>query len=70
MTNKYMLMIAFRKKFNLAFGSLFTHAEFVEGETLHLHFVCDEAGRTFAESYLQKHVTHPSFAFKVNVCLL
>ena len=55
-----------RDKFSIAFGSLFQHAKFNDGETLHLHFVCDQAGRNFAQDYLQKHVAHPTFAFKVS----
>ena len=55
----------FRKKFNVAFGSLFEHTRFEASETLHLHFVCDESGRKFAQNYLQSHILHPSFSFKV-----
>jgi len=62
-----------REKFKTAFGSLFEHAKFEKDETLHLHFVCDEAGRAFAEDYLKSHVAHPSFSLKVRLgvaCLL
>ena len=62
----YMFFWWFRDKFSLAFGSLFEHAKFEDGETLHLHFVCDDAGRNFAQDYLQKHVAHPTFDFKVS----
>ncbi|XP_076809874.1 xyloside xylosyltransferase 1-like [Clavelina lepadiformis] len=55
-----------KEKFNTAFGSLFSLAKFHDDEVLHIHFICDENGRTYVEDYLQQHIDHPEFKLKVH----